>query len=282
MLRGQSHAAEPVAPIETRGVKEKRELSPGVVLYDFGQNASFIPRLKISGPAGSVVKLTAGEVVNEDGTIDRATMGGAHRGSAWWQYTKATDGEETWFPQFYFLGSRYLHTELMSANEGGERPNVESVEMVIVHSTAKPAGHFASSDPTLNRIRDLVRWAQRSNMVSILTDCPHREKLGWLEQNHTNGPALRYEWDLDRLAANNLRDMSEAQLEDGLVPNIAPEYTVFKGTYRAAAEWGASFILVSLAALSFHGRRLAVARSLRRDEALLRLSRKACERRIAR
>lgn len=244
VLRGQSHAAEPVAPIETRGVAAVRELASGVVLYDFGQNASFMPRLRVSGPAGSVVRLTAGEVVNDDGTINRSTMGGAHRGSAWWQYTKATAGEETWFPQFYYLGSRYLYTELIPAAAGGARPKVESVEMVIVHSTAEPAGHFAASDPALNRIRDLVRWAQRSNMVSILTDCPHREKLGWLEQNHLNGPALRYEWTLDRLAAKNVRDMAEAQTADGLVPNIAPEYTEFKGTFRAAAEWGASFIMV--------------------------------------
>lgn len=258
-LRGQSHAAEPVAPIETRGVAAVRELAPGIVLYDFGQNASFMPRLRVSGPAGSVVKLTAGEVVNDDGTINRSTMGGAHRGSAWWQYTKATDGEETWFPQFYYLGSRYLYAELSPAAGGGARPKVESVEMVIVHSTAEPVGHFAASDPVLDRIRDLVRWAQRSNMVSILTDCPHREKLGWLEQNHLNGPALRYEWDLARLAAKNMRDMAEAQTADGLVPNIAPEYTVFKGTFRAAAEWGASFIVVPWQQYLFTG-----------DDALLR------------
>jgi alpha-L-rhamnosidase len=259
ILRGQSRAAEPVAPIETRQVVATRELAPGVVLYDFGQNVSFMPLIRVSGPAGSVVKLTAGEVVNDDGTINRSTMGGAHRGSAWWQYTKATDGEETWFPQFYYLGSRYLYVELLpvgapldgaraseraSSSDAPTLPKVESVEMVIVHSAASPVGEFAASDPTLGRIRDLVRWAQRSNMVSVLTDCPHREKLGWLEQNHLNGPALRYEWDLARLAAKNVHDMAEAQLDDGLVPNIAPEYTQFRGTFRAAAEWGASFIMV--------------------------------------
>ncbi|MEO5842230.1 MAG: family 78 glycoside hydrolase catalytic domain, partial [Acidimicrobiales bacterium] len=63
------------------------------------------------------MKLTAGEVVNDDGTINRSTMGGAHRGSAWWQYTKATDGEEIWFPQFYYVGSRYLYAELTSATD---------------------------------------------------------------------------------------------------------------------------------------------------------------------
>lgn len=255
VLHGHSRAAEPVAPIETRAVAASRELAPGVVLYDFGQNASFMPRIRVSGPAGAVIKLTAGEVVNADGTIHRGTMGGAHRGSAWWQYTKATDGEETWFPQFYYLGSRYIYAELFppgpgegappdEAATGDRRPKIESIEMVIVHSTARPAGTFASSDPTLNRIRGLIRWAQRSNMVSILTDCPHREKLGWLEQNHLCGPALRYEWDLARLAAKNVHDMADAQQPDGLLPNIAPEYVEFKGSFRTAAEWGASFIQV--------------------------------------
>ncbi len=244
VLRGQSFAAEPVAPIETRTVKASRRPAPGVILYDFGQNTSFMPRLRVSGPAGSVVKLTAGEVVNADGTINRSTMGGAHRGSAWWQYTKSTDLDEIWFPQFYYLGSRYLYTELIPAVAGGELPTVDSIEMVVVHSTAAPAGQFATSDPLLNRIRDLVRWAQRSNLVSIITDCPHREKLGWLEQNHLCGPALRYEWDVSRLFAKNVRDMAEAQQPDGLLPNIAPEYVTFKNTFRTAAEWGASFIQV--------------------------------------
>lgn len=258
-LRGFTHAPEPVVPIETRQPVAVRELAPGVQLVDFGQNVSFMPRLRVSGPAGSTVRLTAGEVVQEDGTINRDTMGGAHRGSAWWSYTKATDGEETWFPQFYYLGSRYLQVELLPANERflrdgtretiagvapGSRSKLEQVEMVIVHSAASRIGHFAASDPRLGRIRDLIVWAQRSNRVSILTDCPHREKLGWLEQIHLNGPALRYEWDMTRLMAKTMNDMADAQLADGLVPNIAPEYVEFKGSFRHTAEWGASFIVV--------------------------------------
>lgn len=246
-LRGQGRSAEPVRPIETRAPVRIRELGPGRVLYDFGQNASFMPRLTVSGPIGATVRLTPGEVVNPDGSIQRGTMGGADRGSAWWQYTKATPDPESWFPQFYYIGSRYVLADLLSAEStgvDGARPRIDGLEMVIVHSSARPVGYFAASDPMLGRIRDLVRWAQRSNLMSILTDCPHREKLGWLEQNHLNGPSLRYEFDLARLAAKNVHDMAEAQTPEGLIPNIAPEYTVFKGNFRAAAEWGASFIHV--------------------------------------
>jgi hypothetical protein len=37
------------------------------------------------------------------------------------------------------------------------------------------------------------------------------------------------------------------------VPNIAPEFTEFSGTFRAAAEWGASFILVPWQQHAFEG-----------------------------
>jgi hypothetical protein len=230
-----------------------RELASGALLYDFGQNASFMPRLRVSGPAGSTVKLTPGEVVNADGAIERGTMGGAHRGSAWWQYTKATDADETWFPQFYYIGSRYVSAELMPAKEGGEKPKIASLEMVIVHSAAEPLGKFSTSNPRLNQIRDLVRWAQRSNMVSVLTDCPHREKLGWIEQYHLNGPSIRYEYDVTRIYRKGMNDMAEAQTAEGLVPNIAPEYTQFKGSFRDAAEWGAAFVFVPWQQYEFTG-----------------------------
>ncbi len=253
VLKGHSRDSEPLRIIETREPVSVRELSPGVVLYDFGQNTSFMPRIRVTGPAGSVVRMTPGEVVKEDGTIERGTMGGAHRGSAWWQYTKTTDGEETWFPKFYYIGSRYLYTELIPAKEGGERPKLESVRMEIVHATSEPLADFATSDPLMNRIRDLVRWAQRSNMVSVLTDCPHREKLGWIEQIHLNGPSLRYEFDVARIYTKLMWDMAEAQTDEGLVPNIAPEYTTFKGSFRNAAEWGAAFIMVPWQQYQFTG-----------------------------
>ena len=80
--------------------------------------------------------------------------------------------------------------------------------------------------------------------MSLITDCPHRERLGWLEQYHLNGPSLRYEWDLARLFAKTMTDMADSQLPDGLVPDIAPEYTVFQGGFRDSPEWGSAFVLV--------------------------------------
>jgi hypothetical protein len=115
---------------------------------------------------------------------------------------------------------------------------------VIVHADTEPVGTFSTSNDLLNRIRMLIRWAQCSNMVSVLTDCPHREKLGWLEQYHLNGPSIRYEYDVNRIFTKGMNDMADGQTWEGMVPNIAPEFVEFGGTFRAAAEWGAAFILV--------------------------------------
>jgi alpha-L-rhamnosidase len=261
-LRGHSVSAEPLRAIETRQPVSVKRFPDGSVVYDFGQNTTYMPRIRVSGPVGSTVRLTPSEVVNEDGTINRRTTGSAERGSAWWQYTKATKGEETWFPRFYYVGCRYMKAEFFPA--GGRTtaqgkvnparlPRLESLEGVVVHSIAEPTGHFATSNPLVNRIRDLVRWAQRSNMVSVLTDSPHREKLGWIEQYHLNGPAIRYEFDVARIFTKGMQDMADAQTDEGLVPNIAPEYTQFKGAFRSAAEWGAAFILVPWQQYQFNG-----------------------------
>ena len=38
-----------------------------------------------------------------------------------------------------------------------------------------------------------------ASVNGVTMDCPHRERLGWLEEYHLNGPSLRYDLDLARL-----------------------------------------------------------------------------------
>jgi hypothetical protein len=240
-LRGLSCAAPPLRTFEVFEPASVSRLSNNVSVYDLGQNAPIIPRLKVTGPAGSSVKIIPAELIKDDGSVDRASCG---KKDAWWLDTLAGTGGETWFPKFFYHGCRYLQVEREPAAEGGELPTVESLAGVVVHSSSAPVGQFACSNELFNRIHRLIRWAQRANMVSLLTDCPHRERLGWLEQAHLNGPSLRYEFDLDQLYTKAMNDMADSQLKDGLVPNIAPEYVVFKGAFRDSPEWSSACVLV--------------------------------------
>ncbi|HUL51933.1 MAG TPA: family 78 glycoside hydrolase catalytic domain, partial [Opitutaceae bacterium] len=256
-LRGHSRGAPPVSEFETLQPVTTHQLGPGVTVYDLGQNASVMLRLKVRGPAGATVRVIPAELLARDGSVDRASCG--PRGPAWWQYTLAGGGEETWAARFFYHGCRYLQVECAAAPgasvpegsspasnhvPGWDLPVVESLEGVVVQAAAPPAGEFACSNQLFNRIHALVRWAQRSNLMSVMTDCPHRERLGWLEQNHLNGPALRYEFGLARLMAKTANDMADGQQADGLVPNIAPEYVIFSDGFRDSPEWGSACVLI--------------------------------------
>ena len=249
-LKGLSCAAPPVRSFEVFKPVTINTLKPGVVVYDFGQNAALMPRFKVKGSPGARVRIVPAELVSTDGTVDRSSCG--HNRPAYWQYTLAGTGTEAFFPKFYYHGCRYLQVE-STAGPDGKLPSLSRLEALVVQADSPSAGDFECSNPLFNRIRRLVRWAQRSNMMSILTDCPHREKLGWLEEDHLNGPALRYEFDLARLSTKIMNDIADSQLEDGLVPNIAPEYVKFKGAFRDSPDWSSACILVPWQQYEFEG-----------------------------
>eukprot|EP01037_Dinobryon_pediforme_P007066 gene7066-7130_t len=239
ILKGLSCAAPPIKAIDTIAPVKINRINDRVWICDFGQNASMMPLVHIKGPQGSRIRMIPAELLGADGLVDRrsATQDGVR--PAWWQYTLSGKGEEQWFPRFFYQGARYLQVELTPAGKGSQLP-------------------FNSSNNLFNRIYQLVRWAQRSNMMSLMTDCPQREKMGWLEENHLNGPSLRYNFDMAPLFRKTMNDMADAQLSNGLIPNIAPEYFIagpkdMTNSFRNSPEWGSSFIIVPWQQYKFSG-----------------------------
>ena len=256
-LYGLSRAAAPVRAHETFQPKSINPLATGVFIYDMGQNASLMPRLVTHGPAGSKVRIIPAELLGVNGSVDRASCTQDGVRPAWWQYTLKGTASESWFPQFFYQGSRYWQVELTAAINGGTLPTIDSLEAVPVHADSPVVGSFETSSVLFNKIWSLVRWAQRSNMMSVMTDCPHREKMPWLEQNQLNGPSLRYNFDMRALQAKVVNDMTDSQLPNGFVPNIAPEYfmasTSITNGFRNSPEWGGSIILIPWQQYQFSG-----------------------------
>ena len=108
------------------------------------------------------------------------------------------------------------------------------------------AGTFNSSVELLNQIHKIVNRAVQSNMQSVFTDCPHREKLGWLEETHLVFPSIQRFFDVQAHGRSVVRRIAEAQLSTGMVPSIAPEYPIFSGAFRDEPNWGNSIILLPL------------------------------------
>ena len=222
---------------EGTGVKVVKELpvveiAPG--LYDTRQNASGIVRIKVRGTRGSSIVLRPSEVLR-DGRIYQKSAPDYE-----WKYTlRGGEQVETWTPQFTYTGFRFLEVQA--------DPGVEILEVTALHTAneSEETGSFECSDLLFNKIHTLIDWAMRSNIVSITTDCPHREKLGWQEENHLMANSLMYRYDVRNLFNKIMTDLADSQHENGAIPTIAPEYTIFrKGSgFEDTPEWGASFIL---------------------------------------
>jgi hypothetical protein len=218
----------------------------GVTVYDLGQNFAGWPEIEVEGERGSSVTMIAGELLNEDGTVSQHSANASPKSENAFRYVLRGDGVERWHPRFSYYGFRYVQVESSPLT-------LLRVSGRFLHDDVLVDGRFTSSDELLNRIHGLIDRAILSNTMSVLTDCPHREKLGWLEQTHLAGAALMYNYNLRTLYEKISGDMSDAQLESGMVPDIAPEYTVFPGAFRDSPEWGAAVVLSPWVAYQFYG-----------------------------
>lgn len=212
--------------------------------YDLGQNASGIVRLGVTAHGRHAVKLIPSELINDDGTANQKASGDPF----YYTYTTRGDGnEERWQPRFTYYGFRYV--EVVGAVPEGEPnpgnlPEITEITGLHTRNGADETGTFACSNPLFNRIHSLIDWSVRSNLSHVLTDCPHREKLGWLEVAHLMGPSIQFRYDISRAYAKKVEDMHTAQYENGMIPTTAPQYVIFSGGFLDTPEWGSAYIAV--------------------------------------
>ncbi|WP_316807875.1 alpha-L-rhamnosidase [Pedobacter agri] len=215
-------------------------------VYDMGQNSSATIELKVRGKKGDTIRITPAELLKEDGSVTQKNIGGP----SYFTYVLKGSGLETWRPKFFYTGFRYL--QIKGAVPAGKEHNankavVENLSALHIRNAAEQVGQFSSSNELFNKTFKLIDWSIKSNMVSVFTDCPHREKLGWLEQLHLMGNSVGYNYNAAPLFKKALQDMKNSQLPNGLIPEIAPEYVKFEwggDMFRDSPEWGSSGILL--------------------------------------
>ncbi|MCC6489872.1 MAG: glycoside hydrolase family 78 protein [Candidatus Hydrogenedentes bacterium] len=237
-----SESGPPIKAMEVRETVSVTQPKPGVYVYDLGQNMSGRPVLRAQGPRGATVKMVPGELLDAEGLVSQKSSGGPVSFS----YTLKGEGVEEWRPRFSYYGFRYVQVEgAVPADASGAAADTRVVSLAgeFTHADAARVGEFSCSNPVVNRIHHLILSAIRSNFQSVLTDCPHREKLGWLEVSHLLAGGIMYNFDAARFYAKVERDMRDSQTETGLVPDIAPEYTVFSAGFRDSPEWGSASVI---------------------------------------
>ncbi|WP_235905988.1 family 78 glycoside hydrolase catalytic domain [Ginsengibacter hankyongi] len=248
----EAQSAYPLKIMDEFRVQKITEPKPGTWVYDMGQNASAIPLIKVEGKRGDVVKIIPAELLDDSGLVMQTPVGTP----VYFKYTLKGDGVETWHPQFMYYGFRYIQLEggvPENKTNKNEVPVIRELTSLHTRNSAPTIGRFTCSNELFNRIFKLIGWAIKSNTASIFTDCPHREKLGWLEEAHLVGSSIRYNYDIATLCRKVVRDMMHSQTVDGLIPDIAPEYVTFAGGFRDSPEWGSSGIILPYYLYQWYG-----------------------------
>jgi len=118
---------------ELRPVAIRRAPS-GETVFDLGQNFTGWARLKVRGPAGTVVTMRFAEVLDRDGNLYTANL---RRASQTDRYTLKGGGEEIYEPHFTFHGFRYVGvTGLPSTADSG------AIAGIVVSSDLEQTGAF--------------------------------------------------------------------------------------------------------------------------------------------
>jgi hypothetical protein len=229
--------------------------SQGKWIYDLGQNFSGIIRISVKSNGSRTILFRPAELLKKDSTSTQSATGGPF----YFSYTTKGSGQtEQWQPQFTYYGFRYVEVEgaVPAGKDNPEQlPEIESVTGLHTCNSADEAGSFVCSKPMFNQIHSLIDWAIRSNMASVFTDCPHREKLGWLEEAHLMQYSLQYRYNLARQYSKIMEDMRASQLPSGCIPTIAPEYVRFANGFEDTPEWGSAFIICPWYVYQWYGDR---------------------------
>jgi hypothetical protein len=235
----QSQMAEPIKVMERFPIASASQVKPNTWVFDLAQNFSGIPSITVRGNKGDTVRIIPAELVNEDGSANQRGSGGP----SFYNYVLNGNEKETWQPRFTYYGFRYLQVQTIGI-DSTKQPEILNVEGLHIRNAAPAIGAFTCDNELFNKTYDLINWAIKSNMVSLFTDCPHREKLGWLEQTHLMGSSVQYNYDVAALYKKIAKDMINAQTPEGLIPEIAPEFVHFEDPFRDSPEWGSAAIIV--------------------------------------
>lgn len=205
---------------------------PGETLVvDFGQNASAVPAFEFKAKAGTVLTCLPSELLNDGNGAKSRGMdgpeGSCHRlnlripdTGMLLHYTFADNkGFVTFTPRSTFYGYRFV--SITATDE----VTIRSIKSVPVSSITKEleTGTIVTGSEDINKLISNTVWGQRSNYLSVTTDCPQRnERLGWTADTQVFTETGTFFANTDRFFHKWMRDMRDTQSPTGAFPGVAP------------------------------------------------------------
>ena len=223
------------------------EQSPGVYVFDMGQNMVGWAQLQVSGPKGTKVSMLFGEVLDANGKFYNRNMRSAREEDT---YALRGNGVETYQPHFTYHGFRYVE---VTGYPG--MPSKNAITGVVFHTDAPRSIQFNSADSDVNRLDKNILWGQRGNFESVPTDCPQRdERLGWMGDANVFWRTASYDANLEAFTRKFTTDIRDAQSAAGVYADVSPRMT---GVGEGAPGWAdAGVILPWTAYIQYRDKRV--------------------------
>jgi alpha-L-rhamnosidase len=248
-----ARTAPPVKVVERFSPVSITNPVPGTWVFDFGQNIVGWPELHLPDrvPAGTTVRMAPAESLAANGTVDQASLmgGGGSRGRDLFNtYTTAgLPGGETWHPNFNYFGMQWVQ---VTGLPEGYVPTTDTIKGIRLQAATPVAGEIVTSNERINRIHTMARYSFASNIMSVFTDCPGREKLSYPADYTMPMGAIHRNFDLSAFMRTTIHHLVEGQsiADTPMFGNVALKTPVYDwgytGRFGDEINWGDAIILV--------------------------------------
>ena len=231
-------AAEPVRELY-RITPRLLKTPAGETVLDAG--TVIVGRVSFDVPchAGQELRLEHSEVLDAAGNFQLNILGmNKNQTDA---YVCDHEGRAVWEPEFTFHGFRYVRLS------GFADVRAEDFTVRVLGTDLERTGSFSCTDKDLTRLAENIFRSQQGNMLSIPTDCPQRERAGWLGDLQVFAPTACFNQDMRAFLEKWLTGMRAEQAPDGQVPDVVPwipSNKLINGDRISSAGWGDACIIV--------------------------------------
>jgi alpha-L-rhamnosidase len=207
----------PFSPI--KAIKEikpisSKKLANGNTLIDFGLNFAGTYIFKGKAERNTKINFYFGEILNNNGSVNQKDFWG----KIYDTYIFANENAIEFSPKFVYHGFRYIEVEGYNADE-------LNFTGIMLHCDNKKISVINTDNRQITSIHKLICRSIEDNMQSVITDCPHREKLGWTEVYQLLFSTISYNYDTESYYKKLIYDLIDAQKENGSIPSIVPPFT---------------------------------------------------------
>ncbi|GBU07326.1 alpha-rhamnosidase [Bacteroidales bacterium] len=207
----------------------------GSYILDMGQNMVGWLAVNLKGVKDKPIKMRFAELLKDDGTLYTANLRSANVTDI---YTPSKDGLFSWQPTFTYHGFRFVEISGLDY-----LPDLASFTGKVNYDQMPTIGQFECSDATLNQIYKNASWGIKGNYRSMPTDCPQRdERMGWLGDRAAGCLGESFMFDNTLLYEKWMDDIEDAQLENGALPAVAPNYWK---VYMDDVTWPSAYIHIA-------------------------------------